>query len=75
MNTKVIFNTDKKLKAAAQKKARAQGITLSAMLNLATKAYVNDEIRIDIVGRDLAQARASKSIPAAEVYRELGITL
>lgn len=75
MNTKVIFNTDKKLKVAAQKKAREQGITLSAMLNLATKAYVNDEIRIDVIANDLAKARASKSIPARDVYRELGITL
>ena len=77
MNTKIIFNTDRKLKAAAQKKARAQGLTLSAMLNLATQAFVDDDIKIDIVGQDIARARdeirAGKGIPAEDVYRRLGI--
>ena len=57
MNTKIIFNTDKELKSAAQKKARAQGLTLSAMLNLATRAFVDDDIKIDVVGHDIARAR------------------
>lgn len=73
MNTKIIFNTDKKLKAAAQKKARAQGLTLSAVLNLATRAYVKNEVEVDIIARDLAQARSEKNIPAEEVYQMLGI--
>ena len=73
MNTRIIFNTDKKLKAAAQKKARAQGLTLSGMLNLATRAYVENQL--DIVARDIAAARRSKKIPAEKVHRELGITL
>ncbi len=75
MNTKIIFNTDKNLKAAAQKKARKQGLTLSAVLNLATRAYVDNDMTVDIIARDLAKARASKSIPAEEVYRELGIKI
>ncbi len=74
MNTKIIFNTDKNLKEAAQKKARQQGLTLSAVLNLATQAFVNDDIRIDVLARDLAEARKGRSIPAAEVYRRLGIS-
>jgi predicted transcriptional regulator len=74
MNTKIIFNTEKKLKDAAQKKAREQGLTLSAMLNLATRAYVDNDIQIDVIARDLAEARRGKSIPAPEVYRGLGIT-
>lgn len=77
MPTTIIFNSDKKLKAAALKKARAQGLTLSAVLNFATRAYVEDQIRIDIIARDLAEARADisagKGIPAEEVYRRLGI--
>ncbi len=75
MTTKIIFNIDKKLKADAQKKARKQGLTLSAMLNFATRAYVENKIEIDIIGRDIAEARASKSIPAEDVYRELGIKI
>lgn len=73
MDTKVIFNIDRKLKSAAQKKADAQGLTLSAMLNLATRAYVNGGITIDVIGEDIARARRGKSIPAAEVYRRLGL--
>ena len=73
MNTRIIFNTDKKLKAAAQRKARAQGLTLSGMLNLATRAYVENDI--DIIARDIAAARASKRIPAEEVHKRLGIKL
>jgi len=77
MNTRIIFNTDKKLKAAAQKKARAQGLTLSGMLNLATRAYVENDI--DIIARDIAAARADikagKGIPAKEVHRRLGLHL
>lgn len=75
MNTKIIFNTDRKLKQAAQKKARAQGLTLSAMLNLATRAFVDDDIKIDVIARDLDRARASKRIPAEQVYHELGIKM
>ena len=73
MNTRIIFNTDKKLKAAAQKKARAQGLTLSGMLNLATRAYVENDI--DIIARDIAAARRSSKIPAEEVHKRLGIKL
>lgn len=73
MNTKIIFATDKKLKAAVQKKARKQGLTLTAVLNFAARAYVDDSIEIDIIARDLAKARSEKGIPAEEVYRRLGI--
>lgn len=73
MTIKVIFNTDKKLKDAAMKKARSQGMTLSAFLNFATRAYVNDSIRVDVLGEAIAQSRAEKGIPAKEAYRMLGI--
>ena len=49
MNTKVIFNTPKALKIAAQKKAKQQGLTLSAVLNLAMQAYADDRIHVSFV--------------------------
>ena len=73
MNTKIIFNTDKKLKELAQKKARAQGLTLSAMLNLATRAYVDEHMTIDMLARDITEARRGTSVPASDVYRRLRI--
>ena len=47
------------------------------MLNLATRAYVDEDIKIDIIGQDIAHARdeirAGKGIPAEELYQRLGI--
>ena len=77
MNVKVIFNTNKKLKDAAMSKARKEGLTYSAVLNLATEAYVNDRLKITAFQRDLAIAREEmrqgKGIPAEEVYKKLGL--
>lgn len=77
MTTKVIFNTDKKLKAAAMKKARGQGITLSSVLNFATKAYVDDRMKIDVLGQMIERGREDirqgRIISEKEVYRKLGI--
>lgn len=77
MVTKVIFNTDKRLKAAAMKKARSQGLTLSAVLNMATKAYVDDRIEISVFDRDLAEAledvRKGRVTDAETVHRRLGL--
>lgn len=75
MNTKVIFNTDKKLKDAAMKKARKEGITYSAFLNIATRMFVKDELEVDIIARDISEARKGKSIPAKVVYKKLGIKI
>lgn len=42
MNTQVIFKIDKNIKAQAQKKAKARGLTFSDVLKMATYAYVED---------------------------------
>ncbi len=78
MNVKVIFNTNKKLKDAAMKKARKQGVTLSAVLNLATQAYVNDKMEIDFFfAQDIAvsreQIKQGKVVPLEEVRKRLGL--
>ena len=57
MNTKVIFNTDKKLKTAAMKKSKEQGITLSAFLNLAMQGFVDNDYTIKMLDREIAVAR------------------
>ena len=48
---------DANLKRLAMKKAKHQGMTLSAVLNLATKAFVGGELRIGAFERDLLEAR------------------
>ncbi len=77
MTTRVIFNTDEKLKEAAMRKAKRQGLTYSAVLNLATRAYVNDELEVDLLARDLAEARAQirhgKAYTEKEVRYSFGL--
>lgn len=77
MITKVIFNTNKKLKDAAMKKAKKHGLTLSAVLNMATEAYVENRLTISAFERDLAAARADvragKTIPLEEALKSLGL--
>ena len=79
MNTKVIFNTDKKLKEAAMKKARREGMSYTAFLNIATRAYVDDSLKIAALTRDLAQAREDiregRVFSEKEVYKRLGIKM
>lgn len=77
MTIKVIFNTNKKLKDAAMRKARRHGLTLSAVLNMATEAYVADRLTISAFERDLAGARAEmragKGIPLEEALKSAGL--
>lgn len=65
---KVIFNMDKKLKEAAMKKAKKQGITYSAFLNLATWAYVGNKLELD--PWDLILERARENVRQGKFYTE-----
>lgn len=77
MITKVIFNIDKNLKAEAMKKAQKQGLSLSAILNITTRAFVENQIKIGAFEADLERAREEmrerKGVPAKDVYRALNI--
>jgi antitoxin component of RelBE/YafQ-DinJ toxin-antitoxin module len=77
MTSKVIFNIDSSLKNAAMKKAQKEGLTLSAVLTMTTRAFVDNTIKIGVFERELGQAlgemRQGKKVPAAEVYKKLGI--
>ena len=79
MNTKVIFNIDANLKTLAMWKAKKDGMTLSAFLNIATRAYTNDTISVSAFDRNLAQARdevkKGKSLTQEQVYKKLGLPL
>lgn len=75
MTSKTIFNMNTKLKKAAMKKARTEGWTLSAVLNLATRAYIEDRLRMEILDPELAQGlddiKHGRVIPWEEIKREL----
>lgn len=75
MNTTILFNVDKKVKIAAKKKAEKQGLTLSAVLNSALRNYVASPTeKVDPLARDIAKARAQRSVSEAKARRSLGIT-
>ena len=80
MNTRINFNIDEDLKNAAMKKARQKGISLSTVLNQATRAFVANTLDIGIVDRlleddidrsddDIQHGRVT---PHEEVLKELG---
>jgi predicted transcriptional regulator len=77
MTTKTILNMDSQLKKAAMTKARKEGTTLSAVLNAATRRYVQGEMKIQAVDPDweeaMAEIRAGKSRPMEEVFKDLGL--
>ena len=79
MNTTILFNTDKKVKEAAMKKATRQGLTLSAVLNSALQTYIDPGTTAhdDVLARDIAKAmaqyRAGKGFTEAEMRRQLEV--
>ena len=75
MTSKTIFNMNTKLKKAAMKKARSEGWTLSAVLNLATRAYLEDRLRMEILDPELAQGlddiKHGRVVSQEEMERQL----
>ncbi len=65
MNTQVIFNIDKCLKEQAMKKARAEGVPFSSVLKFATKAFVEGDFSIGIVGRPVLNDKTRKMLEKA----------
>jgi hypothetical protein len=49
VTTQVIFKMDKKLKEAAQAKAKKEGISLADLYKSATKSYVDGTLNIGLV--------------------------
>lgn len=49
MTTRVIFNTDPKIKARAMANAKKQGITLSQYLNVALAEFAEGTKKVEIV--------------------------
>jgi antitoxin component of RelBE/YafQ-DinJ toxin-antitoxin module len=54
MNTTINFNVDEGLKNAAMNKARQKGVSLSTVLNQATRAFVANTLDIGIADHLLA---------------------
>ena len=62
MNTQVIFKIDKNLKNQAMRKAQNEGISFTTILKLATKAFVDNELNVGLVIKEVFNPSARKSI-------------
>ena len=62
MITQVIFKIDKKLKEKAMAKAQHEGITLASVLKLATKAFVEGDLTLGLVGSEKFNARTAREV-------------
>ena len=62
MTTQVVFRIDKDLKGRAMKKARLEGIALTSILMLATKAYVVGDLEIKLKAREELKTQAKRRL-------------
>ncbi len=63
MNTKVIFNVDKKIKDKAMQVAKAQGVTISGYLSMSLADYAQGKKKIEIV--EIPNAKTRKILDSA----------
>ena len=62
--SQVIVNVDSKLKSQAMKKAKAQGLPFSSVLNFAIRAFVDGDIEVGLV--DGLNTKTRREIAKAE---------
>ena len=65
MTSQVIFKIDKKMKDKAMRKAQNQGLPFASVLKMATKAFVDGDLNIGLVGSEKFNARTRKEIDQA----------
>ena len=65
MTTQVIFTIDKKLKNEAMRKARSFGLPFSSVLNLATRAFVDGKINVEVVDSEPFNEKTAREIRSA----------
>ena len=61
MTTQVIFKIDKELKKKAQKKAAAEGISLSIVLKSAMESYTEDGFKVGLIPKGWEPVKMTKS--------------
>ncbi len=62
MITQVIFKIDKKLKDKAMAKAQHEGIAFASILKLATKAFVDGDLSLGLVGNEKFNLATSREV-------------
>jgi antitoxin component of RelBE/YafQ-DinJ toxin-antitoxin module len=62
MTSQVVLKIDKKLKDRAIKKAQNEGLPFSAVLLLATKAYVEGDLDVQLVTQQKLSAKTRREL-------------
>ena len=62
MTRQVIFKIDEKLKDRAMKKARKEGIAFASVLKLATQAYVDGALEVQLVVQPKLNAKTRREL-------------
>lgn len=65
MITQVIFKIDKKLKEKAMAKAQHEGIAFASVLKLATKAFVDGNLKLELIGSKKFNAKTAREVRIA----------
>lgn len=53
MTSQVIFKIDQKLKTRAMRKAKSEGMPFASILKLATQAYVDGSLDVELVAQEI----------------------
>lgn len=73
----MLFGIDPALKRAAMRKAHTHGLSYAAVLNLATRAYVDGALDISAfdtrLARSVDDARAGRTFTLGEVKKRLRV--
>lgn len=62
MISQVIFKIDKELKQKAMQKAQNEGLAFAAVLKLATQAYVEGSLDVELVAQPRLNAKTRKML-------------
>ncbi len=62
MTSEVVFKIDKRLKEKAIKKAQDEGLPFTAVLTLATHAYVNGDLDVRLVRQPRLNAKTRREL-------------
>lgn len=62
MTTQVIFKIEKSLKDKAMKKAQSEGLPFAFVLKMATQAYVDNNLDIELVARPKLNAKTRREL-------------
>jgi antitoxin component of RelBE/YafQ-DinJ toxin-antitoxin module len=62
MTTQVIFKIEKKLKDQAMRKAQNEGLPFAFVLKMATQAYVDNQLDVELVARPRLNAKTRREL-------------